>query len=124
MLIPIDSEIVPDGYEPVRFGLPNIGDHYIDGRDIFVATVSIAPRLIVRKKWQPPEWLKPGWIAMDGDGCWMWFQSLPFLKGDEWFPRQGDFCAIDLPCVEFTPPQAASPATSLQQIDQALRKPE
>lgn len=124
MLIPIDSEIVPDGYEPVRFGLPNIGDHYLANGDIAVATVSISPRLIVRQKWQPPAWLKPGWIAMDGDGCWMWFESKPSLKGVDWYPNQGEFCAIGFPCVEWTPPQAASPANSLREIDQARRKPE
>ena len=117
MLIPIDDDVVPDGYEPVRFGMPNIGEQYFANGDIAVATVSLSPRLIVRKTWQPPAWLKPGWIAMDANGDWWWTASRPnFLQGSWIESNDEGMFGLCPPYVDFAPPPCTDPSQSLREI--------
>ena len=52
--ITIDTNVIPEGYEAVRFGLPKEGEAYLHsrGEDVLVSTVDYGdhPRLILRKK--------------------------------------------------------------------------
>lgn len=48
-------------------------------------TIYNEPRIIVRRRWQWPEWLTAEWIAMDFDGSWWCYSIEPQL--DESFPK-------------------------------------
>lgn len=37
-----------------------------------------------------PEWAE--WLAMDADGTWSWFASLPFILDGEWMPAPKTLC--------------------------------
>ena len=116
MLIPIDDDVVPDGYEPVRYGLPNIGEHYVANGEITVATVSLAPRLIVRRKWQPPAWLKPGWIWTDNALLWRWSAIAPtWNKHNKWWSNAPSV-EISREAFDFVPPPCTDPSQSLREI--------
>lgn len=54
----IEIEGVPEGYEPVRFGIPTDGEGYIqaDGKLAVASGIWDQPRLIVRKKTTARPW--------------------------------------------------------------------
>lgn len=88
--IPIEG--VPEGWEPVAVRTPNHGEHYIDEmgnwRQWLDGIFPFGPRLILRKKYTPPAWLKEAgfrcvvrrfgkWCALTGkpefsqvESCW------------------------------------------------------
>ena len=85
-LVEID---ILDGWEFVRFGGVAEGEWFIDESDEYPrqATREIATLHIVIKKvvpWEPPAFLKPGWIAMDANGTWWWYE---YEEGEE--PTRG-----------------------------------
>ncbi len=89
---------VPEGWEIDRFGLPKAGEHWIDG----VGKLNCAgfdyqdtACVIVRKAWQWPDWLK-GWIAMDEDGAWFWFENEPRQMNTGWGHEGGEYYRFDV----------------------------
>lgn len=119
LTVPIDDNIVPDGYEPVRIGFPRRGELFFVQRQVHSATFDFEhdSQLIVRPIWKPPAWLKPGWIASNKGGVWLWFDQKPeFRNGEYW--AIGDTCPviINTRMLEFTPPPFTDPATSLREI--------
>jgi hypothetical protein len=67
---------VPDGWEAFAFRIPRRGESYVCGQtaDSVIGcasgTATYEPRVIVRRPWRWPAWLKAPWIAMDEDGYW------------------------------------------------------
>ena len=110
---------VPEGYEDVRFGRPKNGESLLNTRgDVEVATSDWVGghRLIVRKIWTPPEWLKPGWIFLNCDE-WFWTSGKVVRCGD---PSSGyktnDYSLVNLSySTNFIGPDV-SPENSLIEI--------
>ena len=88
----ITTEIdIPDGYEFVQ----------IDYIPFEVC------RVVLRPIWQPPSWMRPGWIAMDENQDWYWHAVEP-SQWDHIFSSRKHSCIIyrkGKPTVgDFTPP--------------------
>ena len=80
---------VPEGWELVRFGLPKEGEPFVNNSGVVefaVRDFEKYQRLIVRKIWTPPEWLKPGWIFIGAAGEWLhqWESPTERLHSGHW----------------------------------------
>lgn len=66
--IEIPDGVIPEGYEPVAFQAPIVGEIFItsDGKHVELRCELVDPRLIIRKTWQWPEWLDADYIQWDG----------------------------------------------------------
>jgi hypothetical protein len=100
---------IPDGFElacdEMRRPLP--GEWYLTTRGAVERAIGLScdhDRVIVRpiEKWNPPEWMKPGWIAMDEDKIWLWHENEPVECQDWWSSCKGPH--FDLSNVNWTPP--------------------
>lgn len=122
----IDIDCVPSGYEPVRFGHPKAGELFVESNDngcgrikSEVTDCELALRLIVRPIWQPPSWLKPGWIATNGGTVWLWFKTKPSWLNSGGYWSDGTNIggkAISTEMLDFTPPPFTDAASSLREI--------
>ncbi len=75
MKIEIDVDLGPYAkeWEPVAFRRPLKGEWFITDvghPHVWSFQEHTNPRLIIRRKWKWPEWLKAEWIAMDLNGSW------------------------------------------------------
>lgn len=118
--VTIPDEFVPDGYEVVRFGLPVKGDVYVGGRHASTAQFNFEnmPQIIIRPIYQPPTWLKPGWLAMDKNRIWYWHASKPDRDCEFWMNNEGDM-QLDPRALVFTPPPCTDWTQSLFEIKAA-----
>jgi hypothetical protein len=60
--------------------------------------VSYYPKVVICKPWKEPDFLKPGWIAMDRSRDWWWFESEPYRVGYVWQSTEGkqmELCGIN-----------------------------
>ena len=120
----IEFDGIPEGYEPVRFGVPKQGEFYLHKTLILEATqdhyIDPMPVLIIRPVWLPPAWLKPGWIASNKGAVWLWFDHKPVFKSGKYW-AVGDTCpvVINRRMLDFTPPPCTEPAKSLREIKEA-----
>lgn len=76
----------------------------------------------LRDKWQPPAWLKPGWICQQADGTWWWTTKEPRrITSDDWIETddKGMFCLTGPPYLDFTPPPCTDWKLSLRRIGEA-----
>jgi len=64
--------------------------------------------------WKQPEFLKPGWIAMDADGEWYWTGGEPRQCGDDWNAEGG---SIYLAFTNWTPPTCTDWKQSKRRIE-------
>jgi hypothetical protein len=79
IMIPVDPKCIPDGWEPLRFGIPKEGEFIIpltqwgggDPVRVQPKEVFSTPRLIVRKKYDPGIRIKQGWSVWNNDGDWV-----------------------------------------------------
>ena len=105
--IDIDLGNLADEREPVAFRVPKNGEHFVS-YDMCVQECEFLSqermRLIVRRRWQWPEWLTAEWIAMDGNGEWYGYDGEPVTDGDEWQIHGGIGVEIDRRMVAFSPP--------------------
>jgi hypothetical protein len=117
---------IPDGWELDcdELRLANRGEKYVlsDGT---ICTAQkddygllFVPKIIVRKiePWKQPDFLKPGWIAMDENGEWYWYIKEPFYSSDEdqWF--SGDNVIL-MSEVNWTPPKCTDWKQSKRRIE-------
>ena len=114
---------VPDGtdisgYEAV-FRLPVAGELIIDDIGQVSRTYGIqrVHRIVLKPKWKPPEWLKPGWIAKDEKNCWCWFSDKPAWSSAHrwWYQMKDAERSMDLPLTNFQGPDV-EPKDSLIEI--------
>ena len=61
--------------------------------------------------WTPPEWIKEGWVAMDMNGIWRWYQDRPTLGVVTWISADGSRSCV---CVDG--PICKDWTTSLRQV--------
>ena len=94
-------------WEPVAFRVPTESDDWINPSGKIIGGIdgygSQWPRLIVRRKWTPPAWLKPGWIAMAATGEWWWHADEPQIVDGGWC---NEVACVHLlqDAFDFTPP--------------------
>ena len=100
---------IPDGFELacdfMRRPLP--GEWYLTKRNTVERSILVGcyhDRVIVRpiEVWQPPEWMKPGWISRDEDKTWWWSENEP-EKQDNNFVFSGPY--FELSNINWTPPR-------------------
>jgi hypothetical protein len=91
IMIPVDSECIPDGWELVRFGLAKEGEMEVWYNSNGIAHPSIRtcdpliPRLIIRKKYDPGIPLPKGWWVWEYRelmGVWVASQIVEVLSED------------------------------------------
>lgn len=115
---------IPDGYEATgEFRLPD------ESRECWLSNFSAVcephggratvhgPRLILRKKWQWPDWLKAPWIAMDKNGEWYAYKEQPdLMDGFVTWQSSGpaSHTLIDSGMFDFTPPECTDWKQSLR----------
>jgi hypothetical protein len=104
---------IPDGWELAcdELRLPKAGEYYLT-KDLVMQAhydfFSCQKCVIVRRvePWKQPDFLKPGWIAMDESGEWYWYTKEPFCSpdGNQWFSGNS---VILMSEVNWTPPQCS-----------------
>ena len=113
---------IPDGYEATgEFRCPNVGEYWIYDHCLPACGLGFvlphSPRLILRKTWQWPEWLKAPWIAMDKNGEWYAYKEQPDLM-DCFVTWQSSgpssLVLIDCLLFDFTPPECTDWKQSLR----------
>jgi hypothetical protein len=113
--------LIPDGFELacdiMRQPLP--GEWYLTTRGAVERAVSACyqDRVIVRpiEVWTPPEWMKPGWIAMNENMIWYWYEKEPVDCQDDWLSCQGPH--FELSHIKWTPPCCDDWRQSKQRIE-------
>ena len=112
--VPSGTDI--SGYD-AEFKRPQRGDEILTrvGIETAVRTWSSA-QIVLTPKWNPPEWLKPGWIAKN-DAGWMWFSSKPeWSEAHRWWYQMSDAeRSINLSLTNFRGPDM-EPKDSLIEI--------
>ena len=73
-------------------------------------------RLIVRRKWTPPVWLKAGWIAQEQNGEWYWHADEPQIVDGEW-ENDVAFRHLCQDAFDFVPPPCADWKQSKRRIN-------
>ena len=110
---------IPEGYEATgEYRMANGEDMCLsESGDNWIAVSGEDSRgnhIILRKKWKPPEFLNPGWIAMDESGAWFWFESEPVFYEHYW-AGPGGFARLS-EWLNWTPPTVTDWKQSLTRI--------
>jgi hypothetical protein len=118
---------VPEGYEATgEFRLPKKGDYFLNScGDLNLSTNDwnnsnymnsyANQRIILRKKYQWPTWLKARYIAMDKDKGWWAYDSRPILYERGWKIGEGRAFNLRHNLVDFTPPECSDWTKSLME---------
>lgn len=78
---------IPEGWEFVGYRSAEAGEYMLDGGVAYQFEFkSVMARIIIRKQWQPPNFLPDGWIAMDRNGMWNWYERRPTCAQVFWAP--------------------------------------
>lgn len=117
----IEVEGVPKGYEPVRFGTYAKGDKLVTVKGVVVTAehdcMDEMCYLIVREEWTPGNiTLKPGWIAMDANDVWCWYEQKPRFYGETWQQSSGAVYELESVALNWTTPPCDGPEDSLREI--------
>lgn len=120
--VTIQDGAVPDGFEPVRYGWLRCGENYLFNCEVFTAASDHIPLtdaafLIIRPIYQPPSFLKPGWIAMDKNGDWYWYSVEPTQGNVAWNRCYSDYTSMTR--FNWTPPPCTDWTQSLTEIKAA-----
>lgn len=123
---------IPDGWELAcdEMRVPYDGEFCILGKPqpgmpsgavMEVAESGGFPRVIVRRKWEWPAWLKAKWLFCDGYGHWFAVccgnRPVYDKARDAWvcnFGYSGPVLDLQCGCIDFTPPQCDDWKTSLR----------
>ena len=105
--IEVDLGEAANEWEPVAFRVPTESDDWINQFGEILSGgdghSTRSPRLIVRRKWTPQPWLKPGWIAQEQNGEWFWHSDEPKIVDGEWH-NDVAFLRLLQDALDFTPP--------------------
>lgn len=88
--VEVEDGVIPEGKELVRIGRRIAkGDQFLSypcGQLLTAEYDFDAMRsvMIVRDKWEWPEWIRAPYIAMDSDGDWYFFASKPIATKTQW----------------------------------------
>lgn len=117
---------IPDGYEATgEFRSPGLDEVYLQRGEVKRSRFDhyASDFVIVRKKWQWPDWLKAPWIAMDKNGEWYAYKEQPDLM-DCFVTWQSSgpssLVLIDCLLFDFTPPECTDWKQSLRKNPNAL----
>ena len=80
---------IPEGYEFLKIDIPKKGDFILErigSRKATEAHLNFIEEkyIILQQTWSPPDFLKPGWIAMCSSGFWVWYKQEPILGHHTW----------------------------------------
>ena len=109
--IKIDPSFIPDGWEPVEFHLKDKGSQTFSA-----GGYTREGSLKLRKAWTPPAFLKSGWIAMESNGSWYWYESEPCIEpGGQFWTGPGStplrpFYFMPPPCIDWLKSKRRIPA--------------
>jgi len=111
---------IPDGWELAcdEWRLPKAGEFYLAKDLVIEANYDLSQKHIIVRKiepWKQPDFLNPGWIAMDENGDWFWFSNEPMLFSRCW--DQCDCFIVELDCFNWTPPQCSDWKQSKRRIE-------
>lgn len=82
---------VPDGWEVVGYRKAQRDEHFAMNGAVWQSVgETVEQHPIIVKAWQWPDWLK-GWIAMDEDGSWFWFENEPRQMNTGWGHEGGEY---------------------------------
>lgn len=90
--VEIEDGVIPEGKELVRIGWPKRGEQWIDrvSEELCTAFPSTfdwpkgrGHAIIVRDKWEWPEWLKAEWICCNNCGEWRASLYEPIRDGED-----------------------------------------
>ena len=105
---------IPEGYEATgEYRRAEDSDVWLGSEASVMRGGNMNSRIILRKKWTAPEFLRPGWIAQMFDGRWFWSDTEPEGVGNGYVVRGQHFLLSN---VDWTPPDVASPVQSLTRI--------
>lgn len=110
---------IPDGFEATgEFRIPDERNEYwlssggeLCGPHNGMATVC-GNRIILRKIWEWPTWLKMPYIAMDKDGLWFAYSCMPMKNTHRWYTR-GIARSLPSDCFDFIRPPCTDWTLSL-----------
>jgi hypothetical protein len=117
----IEIELPPEiaaEWEPVRFGVPQPGEHYVrcdTDTEVGAAVTKWRPvggsfRLIVRRRHSWPQWMRDmcaKWAALDKDGTAWLYTARPTQGSGQWFVSGGAW-SVD---ASMLPPHDGKPWT-------------
>lgn len=105
--IEVDLGELANEWEPVAFRVPAVGEQWVTPLstigEFAKGSSTNDARLIVRRKWTPQPWLKPGWIAQEQDGEWFWHSDEPKIVCGSWENDVAQFHLLR-DALDFTPP--------------------
>ena len=108
---------IPDGWELVTEEVAEIKhwSYFIKNNGELIGVVY--PRIELRKveEWKQPDFLKPGWIAMDANGKWCWYGDEPSHHSNAWNVDDGGI--LYLGQINWTPPACDDWRKSKRRID-------
>lgn len=88
---------IPDGWEFIGYRSAEPSEYVMVGtRPYQVVSGTSSPMIIIRKQWQPPDFLPDGWIAMDGDLRYWWHKEKPVKRQTHWSSGGGCACLSEL----------------------------
>lgn len=98
ILIDVSDDILQhinnNGYEITEFRIPKAEEKILYDMDR-ISTAGVgwnAPRLILKKKFVWPEWLKCRWIAKSPDGAWLAINgNMVTMTNDGWYATYSPF---------------------------------
>jgi len=87
---------------------------HVNGSDV-THLVRISCRKI--EPWKQPEFLKPGWIAMNANGSWYWYEDVPVVVDSRsfWQGDGGRYCCLS--GLNWTPPVCSDWLESRRKIN-------
>lgn len=101
---------IPDGWELAcdEMRPPKQGEFYLIARDEVQCRAAgelhlAIPRVIVRRKWEWPAWLKAEWLFQTNTQKWLATSVMPVLCDSYWY-LAGEYFTLDMDALDFTPP--------------------
>lgn len=106
---------IPDGWELLE---PDaVRQHFT--REVFpdLMNVYIPVQFGKVEEWKQPEFLKPGWIAMDEDGAWWWYEWEPVISSIRSTLWGSEHPKSNLEFLKWTPPTCTDWKKSKRRIE-------
>ena len=104
-----DDVVIPQGHRAVFKEAKN-GDLFIskfEGLSRWNSVSESFRHIVLEPIWQPPAFIRKGWIARIKTGYWIWFSKKPYFDKGVWRCSDGirrtfspEYLNIDMPNVE------------------------
>ena len=104
----------PDGWGEPEWRKPKRGEGFLHYNEWHIATFDFYEdfKIVLRRVWQPPAWIKDGWIYPNNPACWFWTDKEPIptvmVKGF-YMSSSNKFWRISEEFADFNPPPELRP---------------